>query len=137
MSKRHKDSLEQFIRQNRKSMDQFDVPFGLWEKIADQLEEDEQADDAKEAKFIRIRYRTLWQVAAAVLLLLGLFGVYSLSREQSSDQPIAQSNIQLDKIHPELGEAERYYTQLISQKRQEIAQYLSRSLTWMKNLTGI
>lgn len=122
MSKQQEDALERFIQQNRDSLNQFELPDNLWGKISEELDEDEKPE-----RVITIRYSTLRRVAAAFLLLMGAFGVWhfqsSTTSSSTSETMVAENNISLENIAPELAEAENYYTQLIVQKQEEIAQY--------------
>ncbi len=123
MKERSEKGLEQFIRQNREEFDRYEVPVGLWEKIADQLEEEEEPD-RKKPKVIKIPTRNLWRVAAAVLLIVGIYGVIRLN--DSTTSPESAEAVALQKINPELAEAEVYYTRMIEQKKEEIAHLASQ-----------
>ncbi len=129
--KKPEKALEEFIRDNRRELDRFDTPAGLWEKIADQLEADEDAGLESEAKVIPMKPRRAFtlRIAAAVLLLLGVYGVFQMKGSQTNEGGglAAQENtVPLAEVNPELAEAESYYTLVIEQKRQEIAQFASQ-----------
>lgn len=140
MNKRQDDALEKFIKDNRKALDQFELPDNLWGKISEGLDSEEnppldfvsspnpqlraQGREEKAERVIQIKYSTLWRAAAVFLLLMGVFGIWMLQKPSGlGDTTLAEAQIPLENIAPELAEAENYYTQLINQKQAEIAQF--------------
>lgn len=80
-----KDKLEDFIRRNRAEMDGEEVPAGLWNKIASDLDEEPEGKG-----IIRLRSYIVWSAAALLLLSVAtIFYQASLLREQHTQQGLA------------------------------------------------
>ncbi|MFT4032343.1 MAG: hypothetical protein QM669_07975 [Siphonobacter sp.] len=117
-----KDNLERFIRDNREEFDAFEPPMGLWGDIERRLPEPIfPAEETKEVKIIPLvsqkksRFGKGWQIAAGVILLLGLgfFAGQYFVKPANTDPVIA-------KVSPEEGETAFRYASLIESKREEI-----------------
>ncbi|MDX2303386.1 MAG: hypothetical protein NW226_11330 [Microscillaceae bacterium] len=128
MKREEQNSLEKFIRENRVDLDPYNPPKGLWEKIAEELEEDTHPIQKNKGKVIQIPVKMLYRVAATLLIILGLIAVYQLIPQPSNQRQEMAQKVNLTEIDPELAEAEAYYTKLISQKKQEIEQFRSQRL---------
>lgn len=113
-----KDNLEDFIKSHRQEFDDLEPRADTWSKIQKDLNQKAQKKD----------YSWIWKVAAAVFLCLTV--VLAIERNISSDfrQVAEVSDPNLAKsAAAELMEVENYYTQLISQKREEIESVLDES----------
>ena len=122
------DKLKDFVRQNREAFDAAEPPDKLWEQLAHRLE------PAKEARTIPLGYRQWLNYAATLLLFVAAgYGGWHFVRDQTTDAaaPVAAAP-PLEKVAPELAQAERYYTTLINQKKAE----LSREEIAQLNLEG-
>ena len=107
------DNLEKFITDNRKD---FDEEFSadkfsnnLWSKISSELEKPTQ-----ETKVVRmVSVRKVWQMAAcfATLLMVGLAAQFYYFQQQNIEQA------SIEKLAPELAEAENFYFLQISQTK--------------------
>ena len=130
MKNREDNGLEKFIQNNRADFDPYEPPARLWDKITQELDEEAPQVKKKEGKVIRIPVRNLYRVAAAVLILGGLWTVYQNIPQNSGivegSEEVATNTINLSDIDPELAEAEAYYTQLIVDKKTEIEQFRSK-----------
>ncbi|GAB4395207.1 MAG: hypothetical protein OHK0053_00970 [Microscillaceae bacterium] len=106
--------LEDFIRQHREDLQHQFVPSpGLWDTLEKELH-------PQVPKVITIRYTTLRNLAASVLLCLGIgIGLWWLKNDPSEHTPA----LSLAALHPELAEAEQYYSRVIAEKRAEINHY--------------
>ncbi|MEH0154607.1 hypothetical protein V6R21_10745 [Limibacter armeniacum] len=153
------DDLENFVRANRSSLDTESPSSTLWDRLAPQLPElssfedslqhftkdldihepddalwenitselDQPVAQPKEAKTVSLNM--LWKsVAAAVVagLMLGIGFQYSWNA--STQQDIAS-----EVVLPELQEAERHYTSLISLKKQEVMAFKSADADMLKD----
>lgn len=128
MKNRAEDSLENFIKKNKEELNALEPPKGLWDKIAEELDEEEESVSGHSPpKVIQIRHSTLWRIAATISLIAGMYIVFQLNpfknTANSKSLAVYEQEIELEEINPELAEAETYYTTLISQKRQEIAAF--------------
>ncbi len=129
------DKLENFVRNHRAEFNDAPTPEGLWDRIAADLPEAEETADPLE-QFIaahRAEFddrtppplatprsgrgirRTLLYVTAIAACLLLLFTAYNFGNragfQAGKEDRIAQ---QVEKMNPELAEAERFYQQRIS-----------------------
>ena len=125
---KYPSKLEKFVLENRKEMDKFEVPSGLWEKMLEELDEEEE--EKPSPKVIQIRHTTLWRVAAAAIALIAVVYVAFQTNllNINQDQTIAQKEIKLEQINPQLAETEAYYTKLISEKKEEIKEFSKQNL---------
>ena len=110
-----KDRLENFIRDNKKELDQFDAPAALWDKIEKQLDEkgiNSSPAGGKKEKVVRLSF--LLKIAATIIVVLGvgLWG-YQYQKKESTD---------LSNIDPELAKQQVHYANLIEVKRSELKQ---------------
>ena len=112
-----KTKIERFIRDNRESFDQFEIPAGLWDKIdnglgrLDTFPGETTSEEPKKKIVFRQKY---WAMAASVALLIGCFWVYNHTfKTENTDKIIA-------KVSPEFGDRMVQYASLIERKREEI-----------------
>lgn len=104
------DKLERYVRENRSKFDQEKPSDKLWNQIDKRLSERGRSNSIG-----------VWKVVAAVLFLLSL----GLLLERQAGMENAGST---DTI-AEIEEVEQYYSQLISEKKQEILKISDDSLT--------
>ncbi len=106
------DRLENFIRDNKKEIDQFDPPASLWDKIEKQLDEKRISGPVKKEKVVRLSF--LLKIAAAIVIVLGvgLWG-YQYQKKEVMD---------LSNIDPQLAKQQVHYAALIETKRSELKQ---------------
>ncbi len=108
------DKLEKFIRDHRDELDDKLPREDLWEQI--------QADiQPKRIKPPKNRSLVFWKVAAAVLLLLTSWLAYEKVTKNFQDD----SQNDLVAVNDQLAEAETFYTQLISEKKEEVLEKAS------------
>lgn len=110
-----KDGLENFIRDNKKEFDQFEVPAALWDKISKRLDEQEinsSITEIKKEKVVRLSF--LLKIAATIIVVLSVgFWGYQYQKKESSD---------LSNIDPQLAKQQVHYATLIEVKRSELKQ---------------
>ncbi|HCN82932.1 MAG TPA: hypothetical protein DIT07_04830 [Sphingobacteriaceae bacterium] len=99
--------LEDFVKTNRKKMDEFEAPVNLWDKIEEQL-------DKKPAKVKVIKLRLFISIAAIVLLTL-VTGLIFLQQSQ-------KQKIDLSAINSDLARQQVKYISLIEDKQDELSQ---------------
>lgn len=109
------DRLENFIRDNKKELDQFDPPASLWDKIEQQLDKKKinfSPAGSKKEKVVRLSF--LLKIAATIIVVLGigLWG-YQYQKKEFAD---------LSNIDPQLAKQQVHYASLIGVKRYELKQ---------------
>lgn len=107
-----KESIEEQIKAQREEMDVLEPGDGLWARISDELDAEE------EPKVRRLSGgRFFWQAAAVVFFALSS---WLLADRMLSPAPVATANLS-EQVHERLGhdytEVELYYKELISQKQ--------------------
>lgn len=127
--KKSPKTLEEFVAENRADFEE-ELPQNnkIWEKLSAELSQT-NAPKASKGRVVKISVRRLWQVAAALLILIGVYfgvGLYQNPQkpERVAEQENASERPQLAELNPELAEAEAYYTRLIAQKNTEIKQFI-------------
>ncbi|MFT2007411.1 hypothetical protein ACMA1I_01945 [Pontibacter sp. 13R65] len=125
-----KDSLKDFVKQNREEFDVFEPRPELWQEICKELPATQ-----KEAKMIRFTFGentsfstdfAFMRIAAAVLLLLGCGLTLLLTKQNMGTNArtvAATEQVPISRIAPELIEVEAYYTSLINSKKNELSAY--------------
>jgi hypothetical protein len=125
-----KDNLEKFVLQNREAFDDKAPSMDLWNKLADELaKEDLQKASQRPQKMLPVR--KVWQMAAgfaAVMLLGWLLQWKYLQNSAATPQDMAQSNPSLQKVAPEIAEAETYYFMQINQLQNNLKKYNSKTV---------
>jgi hypothetical protein len=125
-----KDNLEKFVLQNREAFDDKMPSMDLWNKLADELvKEDAHKTSQRPQKMLPVR--KVWQMAAgfaAVMLLGWLLQWKYLQAPNSASQDMAQGNPSLQKIAPEIAEAETYYFMQINQVQNNLKKYNSKTV---------
>ncbi len=113
------DNLEKFITDNRKDFDEeFSVDKfsnNLWSKISENLDKPTQ-----ETKVVRmVSVQKVWQLAACfvMLLMVGLATQFYYFQQQN----VSQASI--ERLAPELAEAESFYFSQISQTKTVLKGY--------------
>lgn len=116
------DKLKNFIRENRDDFEVYQTDTdSLWDAISSGIDESENLEKSyseppKARRVKRKKIRKVWQIAAAVVCFLGA-GLFLMN--VSEDEAVAEAK-KLQKISPELYEAEQYYSGLIQQKMEII-----------------
>ncbi|WP_276359313.1 hypothetical protein [Daejeonella sp. H1SJ63] len=102
-----KDKLENFVRDNKRSFDQFEPPADLWDRIGKRLDENQKG---KKERVIRLSI--LYRSAAVLIpvLFAGLW-FYHYQYKQSVD---------LSNINPRLARQQVHYASMIDLKRSEL-----------------
>jgi hypothetical protein len=115
-----KDKLEQFIEDNRDSFDSFDLPDAekVWGKIAEKRK-------GKQTGRIALWYLSR---AAVVLVIFGLSYIFHEFVDRGKDARLAEQKMNdIYEQLPELKEAENYYTNLVSNKLEEMRPFLAEN----------
>jgi hypothetical protein len=99
--------LEEFVRSNRKNLDDFEAPVNLWDRIEKEL-------DKKPAKTKIINLRLLISIAAMVLITL-VAGLIFFQQSQ-------KQKIDLSAINSDLARQQVQYISLIEGKQDELSQ---------------
>lgn len=101
------NNLEQFIKSRREEFDSKIPREKLWSRIEADL------DNSKGD------WGWMWKAAVVVLLAVCSFLIWERSHNQPVDSTVASEYM----VNPEFVETELYYTQLIAQKSQMVAEY--------------
>ncbi len=105
------DNLEKYIKSNRESFDQLEPRDKLWDRIESDLDQNPQ------------QWGWIWKAAVAILIPVCGFLIWERSQTTTLvPGDLASQEIQMD---PEFIETELYYTQLISEKRVLIDNYVT------------
>jgi len=102
-----KDSLEQFIQDNRKQFDTAEPDIAIWSKIVKELPKEETKV---------INFRRILSIAASVVVLLGMGVLIGL-------QIAPTSNDHLATIAPEFQEVEQFYNNKVNYQLAKLAKY--------------
>lgn len=102
-----KDSLEQFIQDNRKQFDTAEPDLAIWSKIAKQLPKEE-------AKVIN--FRRILSIAASVIILLGMGVLIGLQMAPTNTENLAT-------LAPEFQEVEQFYNNKVNYQLAQLAKY--------------
>jgi hypothetical protein len=127
--------LEKFIEDNRHQFDTDEPREQVWKKLEQQLADDNKRQQSSTAKGRRTMVLTIlrWTAAAAILILAG-FGVFSLlnnrtastppvaKRQPAPDTPAVTSDPILKEINPSYAQEVYHFTQLIELKQNELKQ---------------
>lgn len=117
MTNNKKDSLEEFVLQNKDAFDSFDPPTDMFSRISKDLEQNRK----KETKIRPLYY--LQRVAAAVIILLAGYGIVDISRNftKSNDTKTIAAIYETENNQAtELGETMLYYISQVNSKRDEL-----------------
>lgn len=113
--------LEDFVKTNRKKMDDFEVPGNLWDKIEEQL-------DKKPAKTKAINLRLFISIAA-ILLVTVVTGLIFLQQPQ-------KQKIDLSAINSDLAKQQVQYISLIEDKQDELSRIKKEEPELYKEFTA-
>lgn len=105
------DRLEKFIKENRKELDCFEPPAGLWDNIETQLDENDLKRPRKEKV---VKLKLVLRVAASVFLICAMACIY-ISRRNSTQVDMAS-------IDPVLARQQSHYASLIEYKQEELTE---------------
>jgi len=109
------NSLEKFIKENRRDFDSFEPPADLWNKIEAGLD---QKTKAKPLKDRVVKLKFVLRIAA-LFLLISTIGVVYINRKTKGSVDIAS-------INPELAKQQSRYASIIEYKREELVQIKSQ-----------
>lgn len=126
--------LQGFLKENKSSIDTFEPSKNLWGNISAQLDEEQQVEKKEESKVVTLTkepkmvpLRVVWQLAASfVVLLVSVFTIQHFYSQSGGDSNGVQAELtaeQMQKIAPELAEAESYYTRVIHDKISQLRKY--------------
>jgi len=124
MSKR----LEDFIKTNREEFDDLEPRAGLWDKIADQLP-DEQQDPQKKREAKTFTLGFVLRVAASVVVVMGISFVIFL-------KSIDHKTVNLAAINPEYAKQQVQYASLVESKRTELKKLAETDPQLYKEFSG-
>lgn len=104
--------IENFIRDNKKDFDQFDLPVDLWDRIENRLDQENVEHNSKIKVQNTIRWIFYLKIAAAIIpLILAAFAFYQYQIRQLSE---------LSNIDPVMAKQQMQYASLIDLKRSEL-----------------
>lgn len=114
-----KDSMKDFIQQNKEAFDQHEPSPGLWEKI-----------EGQKIKPIRmVSLASVLRVAAVAVILIGT-GIFFLLQEdptvEVAEEPQKEEPVQplsLSQMSAEMAEVEVYYVSQIQDKMQQLSNF--------------
>ncbi|KXX68876.1 hypothetical protein [Flammeovirga sp. SJP92] len=110
----HEHSIDDVIENS--SFDKFDAPKGLWDKIENALdEEDQKKETPTNTKEVKLLFSRQWLSVAAILIIgvgIGWFG--------NSNFNTGKNTIPTQPQNEEWEQAEDYYMSLISNKKMQI-----------------
>lgn len=106
-------SLEDKLREERDKLDTLEPSAGLWDRISQDLDQEEELPQIKRPD----RTRLFWQAAAVLLFALSSVLIYD-----KLQQPEAPERVELlrEGLGADFAEIEQHYTKLISLKRAEL-----------------
>lgn len=99
--------LEEFVKENRRKLDEFEAPVNLWDKIEEELDK-----KSPTAKIINLR---LVMSIAATLLITLVAGLIFFQHSQ-------KQKIDLSAINSDLARQQVQYISLIEDKQDELSQ---------------
>ncbi|WP_353125882.1 hypothetical protein [Parapedobacter pyrenivorans] len=108
-----KKDLKAFVSENRAAFDPANPPPGLWQRIADELDNREQSRDEKAG--IRKIWLTHILKVAAITFLIGTAGILVYFHGKRD------AYIDYSRINPDLAAEQQVYAQLVTQKKDSIA----------------
>ena len=114
MKQDKRDRLEQYVLDNREGFDHLEPNPQVLERIRKDLEGDSQ----KSVGF-SINFNYMWRAAAVILLGVSAYLVIERQQLIADKEPVAT----VEDINPEFYEAEGYFVQMISEKRDLIMRY--------------
>lgn len=125
--------LQEFLQENSTELDTHEPSNKLWASISAQLD-DEQVPTEKEVETPviplkkapkMVPLRTVWQIAAGfIILLVAVFAIQqNISTTPATTAQVEISPDLLQKIAPDLAEAEAYYTRVIHNKLGELRNF--------------
>jgi hypothetical protein len=103
------DKLENFIRNNKKQFDEFEVPEGLWDNIEQRLEE-KATLQVRHIKGIKTAYILRIAASISIIVMIGI-GYWQYQKNSAID---------ISSINPDLAKQELHYASLIQEKNQEL-----------------
>lgn len=122
------DSLERLVQAHRAELDAFEPDPLLWQNIRRELDAQQTGSNAKpfRAHIFKL-VPNVWQLAAAACVALLTYVAVHLSwlptpSGAADDLAEMEMGPDLEALDPELAEADKYFTQLISQKRDQLKQ---------------
>lgn len=121
------DNLEKFIKTNRASFDSETPRSELWERLAEELEEEE-----KNVRMVPLE-RLWWVAASFSVVVMGLLAFILLNQQPEMQGNQAVSQPALEDISPEVAEAEGYYQSAIYKKVLSLNQYDLQAMDWPSN----
>ena len=98
--------LEDYLKENRKQMDEFEPPVGLWARIEKEL------DQQQRKKTPVVKLRSFISIAAMFIVVLSA-GLFFFNKKQRVD---------ISDINPDLARQQISYISLIADKRSELDQ---------------
>jgi hypothetical protein len=104
------DRLVNFIRNNRKQLDELEPPVGLWDKIEQQLEEEAKVKTGKQERVIKLSF-LLRAAATTVIVLTAGIVFWKYQKKESVD---------ISSINPQLAQEQVHYASMIQEKRTEL-----------------
>lgn len=114
-------SLETWVSENRQLLDVKEPSAAIWERIENNL------PVSATSQPVMVPLYRVWQVAAAVVFVLisSFSAYYFLSNQPDNYNGLASKNLDqlLEKMAPELTEAELYYQVVINEKLESIKEY--------------
>jgi hypothetical protein len=114
--KEPKDKLEQWVEENRASLDYFEPDPALWQELQKKLDQEMPAK-RKPLGIVRMYPMAMRAAAAVALLISAYFIVNYIAKPDSAKDDSVFTQVNLAEVSPELAEADVYYTREIQEKR--------------------
>lgn len=108
------DSLEKFIINNRDHFEELTPSPNSWEKISSQL--NQNVDEVRSPG----AWWVLRRAAAAVVIVLAMYGAYSVVIKFAQNQTVARTNQIADPVLKEYAETEAFYVSRVENKVAEL-----------------
>ncbi|MDX5444175.1 MAG: hypothetical protein LPJ89_10380 [Hymenobacteraceae bacterium] len=122
------DKLKHFVQEHREEFDVFEPRPDLWQDISKDLQQlpPKHLPQQQEPVKVHHKHAQYWMRIAAAVAVIAAIGTFVLKSyfdfgTEPASQVVAQQTVPLERIAPELQEAEVYYTTLIQEKRSELA----------------
>lgn len=132
------DKLERFILEHREEFDTAHPPLHLWAGIERQLPvaahqvSGAAPQDTGPARIIPMLSRLKYAAAVAALLVIGFTAGLTLARQQQTS-----AMAEIERVNPDFGDAELYYTGQIDEKLQLLASYGADKQTVLEDLAQV
>lgn len=135
-----KDSIEDFIKQNRQAFDDEMPSSSVWDNLELELQQEQVTNSG--SKILQLKRRFTWAAAAAIVFMAVSIGFWLQNRElkRTEHSSSTLASIEIDTVIPSEDESENDILKLIPEARALNAQYsadLEQYLSQLKNFPEV